>query len=95
MGLIRGGVLFGFPTGVVLGGLVSELAGNVVAFSIATGFAFLTSIVAYLTVPETHIEGEPNQSIKLWDINTSRPAVTAELVNFVVLLISSAKSPTE
>ena len=87
MGLIRGGVLFGFPTGVVLGGLVSELAGNVVAFSIATGFAFLASLVAFLTVPETHVEGEPNQSVKPWDINTNRPAVTVGLVNFVVLFV--------
>lgn len=87
MGLIRGGVLFGFPTGVVLGGLLSELAGNVVAFSVATGFAFIASFVAYLTVPETHVEGEPNQSVKPWDINTSRPAVTVGLVNFVVLFV--------
>lgn len=87
MGLIRGGVLFGFPTGVVLGGLLSELAGNVVAFSVATGFAFFASLVAYLTVPETHVEGEPNQSVKPWDINTSRPAVTVGLVNFVVLFV--------
>jgi MFS family permease len=87
MGLIRGGVLFGFPTGVVLAGLVSELAGNVIAFSVATGFAFFASLVAYLTVPETHVEGEPNQSVKPWDINTSRPAVTVGLVNFVVLFV--------
>jgi MFS family permease len=87
MGLIRGGVLFGFPTGVVVGGLVSELAGNVAAFSVATVFAFLASGIAYLTVPETHIEGGMNQSVKPWDVNTSRPALTVGLVNFTVLFV--------
>jgi len=87
MGLVRGGVLFGFPTGVVLGGLVSELAGNVVAFTVATGFAFFASVVAYLTVPETHVEGGANQSVKPWDVNTSLPAVTVGLVNFAVLFV--------
>lgn len=87
MGLIRGGVLFGFPTGVVLGGLVSELSGNVVAFAVATVFAFLASVVAYYTVPETHVEAGVNQSVKPWDINTSLPAITVGLVNFAVLFV--------
>ncbi|WP_121821787.1 MFS transporter [Halostella salina] len=87
MGLIRGGVLFGFPAGVVLGGLVSELAGNVVAFTVATGFAFFASAVAYLTVPETHVESGANQSVKPWDINTGLPAITVGLVNFAVLFV--------
>mgnify|MGYP000150348307 CR=1 FL=1 len=43
MGLIRGGVLFGFPTGVVMGGVVSEVAGTVTAFAIATAFAGFAS----------------------------------------------------
>jgi MFS family permease len=87
MGLIRGGVLFGFPTGVVIGGVVSELAGNITAFVVATIFAFFASGVAYATVPETHIEGEPNRSIKPWDINTSVPALTVGLVNFAVFFV--------
>jgi MFS family permease len=87
MGLIRGGVLFGFPTGVVLGGLVSELSGNVVAFAVAAVFAFLASVIAYQTVPETHIEGGANQSVKPWDINTGLPAVTVGMVNFAVFFV--------
>jgi MFS family permease len=87
MGLIRGGVLFGFPTGVVVGGLVSELAGNIAAFSVATVFAFLASGIAYLTVPETHVESGTNQSVKPWDVNTSMPALTVGLVNFTVLFV--------
>ncbi|QOS13621.1 MFS transporter [Haloferax sp. Atlit-6N] len=87
MGLIRGGVLFGFPTGVVLGGLVSEFSGDVVAFAVATAFAFFASVVAYQTVPETHVDGGANQSVKPWEINKSLPAVTVGLVNFAVLFV--------
>jgi MFS family permease len=87
MGLIRGGVLFGFPAGVVLGGLVSELFGNVVAFTVATGFAFFASVVAYLTVPETHVDGSANQSVKPWDVNMGLPAIVVGLVNFVVFFV--------
>jgi MFS family permease len=85
--LVRGGVLFGFPTGVVFGGVVSEIAGTVVAFLVATAFAFLASAIAYLTVPETHVEGEANRSVKPWDVNTSLPALTVGLVNFAVLFV--------
>jgi MFS family permease len=85
MGLIRGGVIFGFPTGLVVGGLVSELYGTVAAFVVATGFALLASILAYLAVPETHVEGNPRQSVKPWDVDTSLPSVTIGLVNFAVL----------
>ena len=87
MGLIRGGVLFGFPTGVVVGGVVSELAGTVTAFVVATAFAVLASVVAYATVPETHVEGDSNRSVKPWDVNTSVPALTVGLVNFAVLFV--------
>jgi MFS family permease len=87
MGLIRGGVLFGFPTGVVIGGVVSEVSGTVTAFVVATVFAFFASGVAYATVPETHVEGEAGTSMKPWDVNTSRPALTVGLVNFAVLFV--------
>jgi MFS family permease len=86
MGLVRGGVLFGFPSGVVLGGIVSELAGNLSAFVLATGFAFLASGVAYLLIPETHVE-DARDSVKPWDVNTSLPALTVGLVNFAVLFV--------
>ncbi|WP_336133480.1 MFS transporter [Natronomonas amylolytica] len=85
MGLIRGGVIFGFPTGLVVGGLVSELYGTVAAFVVATAFALLASVLAYLAVPETHVEGTPRQSVKPWDVDTSLPSVTIGLVNFAVL----------
>ena len=87
MGLIRGGILFGFPTGVVLGGIVSELFGTIVAFSIATVFAFFASAVAYALVPETHVTDTKRDSVKPWDINTSVPALTVGMVNFAVLFV--------
>ena len=87
MGLIRGGVLFGAPTGLVVGGIVSELAGTVAAFLLATGFAFLASFMAYLTIPETHVEEGTRDSVKPWDIDTSIPALTAGLINFAVLFV--------
>lgn len=85
MGLIRGGVIFGFPTGLVLGGIISELAGTVTAFLVATSFAVLASALAYVAVPETHVEGAPRQSVKPWDIDLTVPSVTVGLVNFAVL----------
>ncbi len=87
MGLIRGGLLFGFPTGLVLGGVVSELAGIVVAFVVASAFAFLAGSVAYATVPETHVEGERERSVRPWDVNTGIPALTVGLVNFSVFFV--------
>ena len=87
MGLIRGGVLFGFPVGVVVGGVVSELAGTVTAFAIATVFAFFASALAYRAVPETHVDGETNQSVKPWEVNTSLPALTVGAVNFAVFFV--------
>ena len=85
MGLIRGGVIFGFPTGLVVGGVVSEFYGTVAAFVVATAFAMLASLLAYFLVPETHVEGDPRSSVKPWDVDTSLPAVTVGLVNFTVL----------
>jgi len=87
MGLIRGGVVFGFPAGVVLGGLLSELAGPTVAFAVATGFAFIASGLAYLTVPETHVEGSEETRSKPWEIHTGVPALTVGVVNFSVYFV--------
>ncbi len=87
MGLIRGGVLFGFPTGVVLGGLVSEFYGNIAAFGLATGFALLATAISYASIPETHVEDDGHRSVKPWDVDTSLPALTVGAVNFAVLFV--------
>jgi MFS family permease len=87
MGMIRGGILFGFPTGVVLGGLVSELYGNVAAFSLATVFAVIATMIAYRAIPETHVEGDAHRSVKPWDVDTAIPALTVGSVNFAVFFV--------
>jgi len=87
MGLVRGGLLFGFPTGVVVGGVVSELYSTMAAFLIASSLAAVATAIAYLTVPETHVEGGANRSVKPWDVNTSLPALTVGMVNFAVFFV--------
>jgi len=81
MGLVRAGITFGFPAGLVLGGVVSDIWGNVEAFVLAAAFAALASVVAYLIVPETHVEDEQT-NVKPWDVDLSRPALSIGLVNF-------------
>ena len=81
MGIVRAGITFGFPAGLVLGGVVSDIWGNVEAFVLAASFAGVASVVAYLIVPETHVEGH-DESVKPWDVDTSLPAVTIGFVNF-------------
>ncbi len=93
MGLIRGGSIFGFPSGLVVGGVVSEVAdgvipglpGDVVAFMVATVFALFAALLAYLTVPETHVQGGPKKAVKPWDIDRSVTTLTVGLVNFTIL----------
>lgn len=93
MGLIRGGSIFGFPSGLVVGGIVSEVAdgvipglpGDVVAFIVATLFALVAVAFAYATVPETHVQGEVNRSVKPWEIDRSVTTLTVGLVNFTIL----------
>ncbi len=87
MGIIRGGSIFGFPTGLVLGGIVSELYGTIEAFVLATAFALAAGMIAYVTVPETHVEPGEHRSISPWDVDTSLPALTIGTVNFVVLFV--------
>ena len=83
MGVVRGGITLGFPAGLVLGGVVSSLAGNAAAFVVAAAFALVASLVAYRLVPETHVTTtDQKSSIEPWDIDTSVPALTVGLVNF-------------
>lgn len=81
MAVIRGGMTLGFPTGLVLGGVVSDTYSITAAFVVAAGFATVASVIAYLLIPETHVSGVHSGS-KPWDVDTSTPAVTVGLVNF-------------
>ncbi|GAB3683908.1 MFS transporter [Salinarchaeum chitinilyticum] len=84
MGIVRGGILLGFPAGLVLGGVVSELASVQAAFWIAAAFALFASVLAWITVPETHVETE-RDAVKPWDVDTAIPTLTVGVVNFAVL----------
>ncbi|WP_259370344.1 MFS transporter [Salinarchaeum laminariae] len=84
MGIVRGGIVLGFPAGLVLGGVVSELASVQAAFWVAATFALFASVLAYLTVPETHVETE-RDTVKPWDVDTAIPTLTVGAVNFAVL----------
>lgn len=85
MGVVRGGITMGFPAGLVLGGVVSSLAGNAAAFAVAAAFALTASVVAHRFVPETHVSERSEDSVKPWDVDTSVPALTVGLVNFGLL----------
>ncbi|KYH26506.1 multidrug resistance protein MdtG [Halalkalicoccus paucihalophilus] len=81
MGVVRGGMTLGFPAGLVLGGVVSELFSIPTAFALAAAFALVAGVLAYATVPETHVS-EAKTAIKPWEIETTVPALTVGLVNF-------------
>ncbi|USZ72294.1 MFS transporter [Natronosalvus halobius] len=81
MGIVRAGITFGFPAGLVLGGVASELYGNSTAFVLAAAFAGLASVIAYAVVPETHVE-ERDSSVSPLDLEVTVPALTVGFVNF-------------
>ncbi|MCU4742067.1 MFS transporter [Halobacteria archaeon AArc-m2/3/4] len=81
MGIVRAGITFGFPAGLVLGGVVSDLYGNAAAFVLAAAFAGFASVIAFFVVPETHVE-ETDTSVKPWDLELTVPALTVGFVNF-------------
>ena len=83
MGVVRGGVPLGFPDGLVLGGVVSDVYSVWAAFVVAAAFALSAGVLAYLTIPETHVETS-RTAVKPWDVDTSAPAITVGLVNFGV-----------
>lgn len=81
MGVVRGGMTLGFPTGLLLGGIVSDVYSITAAFAVATGFAVVAGVVATLVIPETHVSGV-RTAVKPWDVDTGTPAITVGLVNF-------------
>ena len=86
MGIVRAGITFGFPAGLVLGGLVSDVYSVEAAFVLASAFALFAGVLAYWIVPETHSEAIDRRKggVKPWEIDTSTPALTVGLVNFGV-----------
>ncbi len=84
MGVVRGGITLGFPAGLVLGGVVSDVYSVTAAFVVAAGFAVLASVLAYWLIPETHVSAH-RTAIKPWELDTTIPSLTVGLVNFGLL----------
>jgi MFS family permease len=83
MGVVRGGIMLGFPAGLVLGGVVSDRYGVAAAFLLATGFALLASLVALVMVPETHVDSR-RTTVRPWELDASVATLTVGAVNFGV-----------
>lgn len=81
MGVVRGGMTLGFPTGLLLGGVLSDAYSITIAFGVACAFAVLASLLAYRLVPETHVSGH-RTAVRPWEVDTSTAAVTIGFVNF-------------
>ncbi|MFD1515561.1 MFS transporter [Halomarina rubra] len=81
MGVVRGGITLGFPAGLVLGGVVSDLYDVTTAFVVAAALALLASAIAYAFVPETHVE-ERREAVRPWEVDASVPTLTVGFVNF-------------
>ena len=58
VGYMRGGQSLGFPTGLVVGGLLTDLASMEVAFLTAGVLALIAGIVATLVLPDVHAGAE-------------------------------------
>lgn len=86
MGIVRGGIMLGFPSGLVMGGVVSDVYGITAAFGAAAGLAFLATLVAYELVPETHVSGHQT-AVRPWELDTSLPTLTIGLVNFAIFFV--------
>lgn len=87
MGLVRGGLLFGVPTGLVIGGLVAEFAGHIPAFLLAAALAFVASFIALAIIPETHVDEVSETPPPGFQVDVSLPAVTAGTVNGVLFIV--------
>lgn len=81
MGIVRGGLTLGFPAGLVMGGVVSDLYGVSTAFVVAAAFALLAGGIAYVLVPETHV-AEHRTTVKPWELDTTVTTLSVGIVNF-------------
>ncbi|WP_433634436.1 MFS transporter [Halomicrococcus sp. NG-SE-24] len=86
MGVVRGGITLGFPAGLVLGGIVSDLYNVSTAFIVAAGFALVAGIIAYLMVPETHVS-DHRTTVRPWEIDTTISTLSVGFVNFGLFFV--------
>ncbi|ELY64968.1 MFS transporter [Natrinema versiforme] len=81
VGYMRGGQSLGFPTGLVLGGLLTDLASMQTAFVTAGVLALIAGTVATLVLPDVHGGTDEGRAAKLREV----PALLA--ANPTVVLI--------
>ena len=63
-GYLRGGQLLGFPAGLVVGGLLADLAGYAEAFAVAGVAGLFSTAVALVVLPDVTPEVEPSGGLR-------------------------------
>jgi MFS family permease len=86
VGYMRGGQSLGFPTGLVVGGILTDAYGYDVAFVVAGVTASFAAVVAFLVLPNTQADvGTVSGLREIPRIVTADPRIfTVGTVNFVV-----------
>lgn len=88
MSVVRGATSLGFPAGMALGGVVSELYGPATAFEAAAVLSVIACLISYREIPETHADGRSG-SVGIRDVHLGLPAVAAGGANFGLLFTYS------
>ncbi|ARS90262.1 MFS transporter [Natrarchaeobaculum aegyptiacum] len=79
VGILRGIQSMGFPSGLIIGGVLTDIAGMATAFAVAGTLALIAGTVATVVLPRVH-GGTDEESARLRDIPgilLDRPAVMA------------------
>ncbi|WP_264556299.1 MFS transporter [Halocatena marina] len=88
MSVVRGATSLGFPAGMALGGVISELYGPVTAFESMAVLSVIACLISYREIPETHADSR-SESVGLRDIYLGLPAIAAGGANFGLLFTYS------
>lgn len=86
IGYFRGSKSLGFPTGLVVGGLVTDLLGYAEAFLVAGVAGMFAAVVAVLVLPDVTADIDTTSSLRALPalVGTDVRIVTVGVVNFVV-----------
>lgn len=85
IGYLRGRQSLGFPTGLVIGGLVTDAYGYAIAFAVAGIAGFVAAVAAFLVLPDVRPDVEPSRLHELPNIVRADTRIAAVgTVNFVV-----------
>jgi MFS family permease len=86
IGYMRGGQSLGFPTGLVVGGIVTDAYGYTVAFAVAGVAATFAAVVAFVVLPDADPDVETTSGLRELPslVAADRRIFTVGAVNFVV-----------